>query len=188
MMFAASRPILIPMLLLLNVALIYHPVAEAMPLEASNDDGFGIVTRSISPDDFKIGYAVEGTFLAPDRGRVHLNLIDDEGRNRLLHVDARYKTPGAGYPNTLITNSNINSEGWGKEEYLSGYDFTPGILVTLRVEAKDGYFRIIVNGQELGTFQYRVPDVTSVSRIQLRYRDYQAEQKAELRSLSIYYQ
>ena len=215
-MMAASRLIMVPMLLL---PLLYHPVAEAVPLEgltdidyeilanflsaafmesnspspdssfeviASNDNTPGVVTHSISPDDFKIGYAVEGTFLAPDKGRVHLDLIDDEGGKSLLHLDARYKSPGAGYSNTLIVNANIN--GWGQEKYLSGYDFTPGVLVTLRVEAKDGHFCIIVNGQELGTFKYRVPDVTSVSRIQLRYSDNRAKQKAELQSLSIHYQ
>ena len=211
---------MIPILLLSTIALFYHPVAEALPLEGLSEkdyeilanyrrflsDAFvqnnlpfsessfeafasnepGVVDHSISPDDFKIAYAVEGTFRAPNKGRVHLDLIEDQGGIILLHVDARYQSPGAGYPNTLIMNSNINV--WGKEEYFNGFDFTPGIVVTLRVEVQDGSFRITSNGQEIGIFQFRVQDVSSVSSIRLRYRDNQAEQKAEILSLSIHYQ
>ena len=149
--------------------------------------GSGNAQHSISPDDFRIGYAVEGTFFAPNKGRVTFYFWNDAENEVVFVVDARYLWPNADH-NVLVLNT-FTGGVWGTEDRPAGFDFTPGILVKVRIEALQNYWRIVCNGKEISRFQYR-PNVPadSVNRIQLSFEDYDdANPKADLKSLSIHY-
>ena len=201
-MMEASKSVLITILLLSAIA--QYPVSKAVPLDdlteedaemiladilnyqgfhsafASNTGKYK-VAHSISPDDFQVGYAVEATFTSPDKGKIHLSLMDD-AENIVLQMTARY-TKNFAALNTLIDGK------WGDYMTIPGFDFTPGIPVKYRVEALPDNFHIFANGlQEAVSFPYRLP-VTSISNIRLTFSDkgYEASINATLTSLSVLY-
>ena len=202
MMMETSKSVLIMVLLLSAIA--QYPVSKAVSLEGlSEKDAESIladilnyqhfhsafasnavdklkVVHSISPDDFKVGYAVEAAFIAPDKGKVHLSLMDDAG-NIVLQMSARYTS------NLAALNALLDG-GWGGRVTIPGFDFTPGIPVKYRVEALPDNFRIFGNGPEAVSFPYRLP-VTSISRIRLTFSDkgYEASINATLTSLAVLY-
>ena len=154
------------------------------PIHTANAQEFGVYNRHIVLDDFGVGSAVKMTYLAPNKGRVSLNLMDEVENSIVLHVDARYDWSYS--VEKLVLNSYSANVGWGSELKPQGFDFTPGILVTVRVETEADRFIIYCNDREIGQFEYRLP-VTSVKKLQVIFEDNNAEQKAEFRSLAFYF-
>lgn len=133
-------------------------------------------SKFIHLDSFNTGYAIESTFIAPDKG-VSLNLLSAKGVDVVRHLDVCYDWSAD--QNTLILNGF--SEGyWGSEERPSGFTFTPGIPVTVKVEAQETSFRILCNGAEVARNQYRAGlPVSLVRDIWWWFDDTGASQKAE---------
>ena len=140
--------------------------------------------RQIVLDEFEIGSAVKITFRAPSKGRVSTNLMDEAGENVVLHVDARYYWYSS--VKQLVLNAYEAGVGWGTEKKPSGFDFTPGILVTVRIETEQDRFIVYCNDREVGQFEYRLP-VTSVKKVQVIFEDNDAEPKAEFKSMAVYF-
>lgn len=139
--------------------------------------------RNITLDEFDVGLAVEGTFIAPDAGRVSMNLMDELGKTIILHVDARYDW----YSSHEVLVLNTFKGSWGAEQRPPRFDFTPGIPVKVRVEAGPEHFRIFCNCEEIAYYKYRLP-VTLVKVIELVFQDHHSTQYAELKSLAIIYE
>ena len=136
--------------------------------------------RVMTLDDFDVGYKVEWTFLAPNAGRVSMNLMDELGQNVILHVDARYDWHSS--KQVLVLNTFQGS--WGQEERPDGYDFAPGILVKVRVEAGPNSFRIFSNSHQIAEYKYRMP-VTLVKMVEMRFQDHFSTESAKLKSMSV---
>ena len=153
-------------------------------LSANAAQVLGNYHREIVLDDFGIGSAIKMTYLAPTKGRVSLNLMDEVEKDIVLHVDARYDWYSS--VKQLVLNAYEAGVGWGSELKPAGFDFTAGILVTTRVEAEADRFIIYCNDREVGQFEYRLP-VTSVKKVQVIFEDNNAEQKAEFRSLAVHF-
>ena len=155
-------------------------------IHAAHAQSLDPYNRHIVVDDFGVGSAVEMTYMSPSKGRVTLNLMDETEENIMLHVDARYKW--SYYVDTLIVNYHKKGKGWILSERLTpeGFDFTPGMLVTVRVEAEADKYIIYCNDREIAQYEHRLP-VTSVKKVQAVFEDNNAEQKAELRSLAFYF-
>lgn len=136
--------------------------------------------RTIALDDFDDGYVVEWTFLAPDAGRVSMNLKDELGKDVILHVDARYNWYSSN--NVLVLNTFHGS--WYPEQRPGGFDFTPGILVKMRVEAGQDRFRIFSNTHQIAEYQYKLP-VTSVKMVEMIFQDHHSTEKAKLKSITV---
>ena len=139
--------------------------------------------RRITLEEFDVGFAVEATFMAPDAGRVSLNLMDETGQNIIIHVDARYNWYSS--REVLVLNT-LMSGSWGPEQRPPGFDFTPGIPVKVRVEAGPEHFRIFCNCEEVAYYKYRLP-ADKVKVMELVFQDHHSTQAAELKSLAIFF-
>ena len=163
------------------------PVFERLLLAANVHAQFleyGDFERHITLDKFGVGSAVEATFIAPNKGRVSVNLINEAEDKIILHVDARYNWYT--WMNTLILNAYEEGVGWGSEQQPSGFDFTPGILVRLGIVADEDGFIIYNNGAEVGKFVHRQP-VSSVKMVQMVFEDNDAEEKAKFVATTVIY-
>ena len=112
--------------------------------------------QQIGVVNFDAGNGIEVKYITPNHGRPTFDLRDDMG-NIVLHVNPRWDT------HEFILNSFINGQ-WGSEEKPAGFDFTSGVPIKIRVDAKSEYFNILVNGQVLHQYNYRL-SVTSVTRV-----------------------
>lgn len=139
--------------------------------------------RTITLDDFGDGYVVEWTFLAPDAGRVSMNLKNELGKDIILHVDARYNWYSS---NKVLVLNTFNQGSWGQEQRPTGFDFTPGILVKMRVEAGPNSFRVFSNTYQIAEYQYRLP-VTSVKMVEVIFQDHHSTQQAKLKSITVFF-
>ena len=169
------------------------PIQDAEPsprpsleqlIHTANAQEFDPYNRQIVLDDFGVGSSVEVTYIAPSKGRVSLNLMDEVEKNILLHVDARYDWSYS--VETLVLNSYEAGVGWGNELKPEGFDFTPGKTVAMWIEAEADRFIIYSNDRKIGQFEYRLP-VTSVKKVQVIFEDNNAEEKAEFTSLAFYF-
>ena len=124
---------------------------------------------------FEVGMAVEVMYITPDNGRPTMNLKDGSG-NIILHVNPRWDER-AFVLNTL-------SGGWGPEERPRGFDFSSGVPITIRVEAKPEHFAIIVNGNVIHHYRHRIP-INNVRSIDWSWNGFPKE--AKLIRLSVCY-
>ena len=88
---------------------------ETMQEEAIQQES---VTQSIGVDTLKVGQTVKVTYIAPDKGRVTVNLLSNN--DHVLHADTRY----AWY--NWIKTVNLNSAvggAWQQRESPSGFPF-----------------------------------------------------------------
>ena len=132
----------------------------------------------ISLTKFEVGMAIEMMYITPDNGRPTLDLKDKCG-NIVLHVNPRW--------DQKVFVLNTNNGGWGSEERPHGFDFSSGVPITVRLEAKSDHFVILVNGNVIHYYKHRMP-VTSVCSAQWHW-SYQTsgDKEAKLISLSVYY-
>ena len=136
--------------------------------------------HSIRPDRFSVGDTVTYHFLAPETGRVYLDLLDDDGNNVILHVDARYDWSSS--RNTLVLNTFQNG-AWQTEARPTGFDFSPNTAVTVMVRAKETGFSIFTGKCEtqIALFPYRSGlSVESVSRIRVTSEGNEAAKSVNL--------
>ena len=113
--------------------------------------------QQIGVVNFDVGNGIKVKYITPNHGRPTFDLRDDSTGNIVLHVNPRWDT------HEFILNSYINGQ-WGQEEKPTGFDFTSGVPIKIRVEAKSDYFNIVVNDQVLHQYNYRLP-VTSVTNV-----------------------
>ena len=133
----------------------------------------------IKVEDFCVGMSVQVTYVTPDSGRPTLNLKDGSG-NVILHVNPRWEE------HVLVLNS-CKGGSWGTEERPDGYDFSCGVPITIRCEAAQDCFNIMVNGRVIHCYKHRiaVSEVKNVSFVNAKAED--ATKQTQLISLSIYY-
>ncbi|XP_065892799.1 32 kDa beta-galactoside-binding lectin lec-3-like [Dysidea avara] len=110
--------------------------------------------------DFNVGMAVEIKFTSPQSDKVVFNLHKDD-QNYNLNISIKYDS------NELNLNTKEGGS-WPYDKKVSvgdRYDFRKGVPVTVKVEAKQGYFDISINGNHLSKFEYRSPvtDVTGAA-------------------------
>ena len=181
-MMAASSSILLSMLLMSITALFgQQPVVATCANRHENYVEERVssspTTYSLNLSDFQVVEAVEVTFVAPSLNDVQLRLIDDDLGYVPLAAIARYQSSSFADDKFIL---NTYRGRWGDEVRPSGYDFTPGIVMKLRVEMTPGCFHVIANDVELTCFNYRLhPD--TVDRIQVR------SDNAEIKSLNVIY-
>ena len=107
-------------------------------------------------------------YTAPGNGRTTINLEDTKG-GVVLHMDYRFTwggNPSTGEPweDILIINSKPSNGGWGSEQHVNDFYFTPGTKMILSAKAEEDHFAISVNGKQVATYYYRLP-VDSVKRV-----------------------
>lgn len=124
---------------------------------------------------FEVGMAIEVEYITPDNGRPTMNLKDDSG-NIVLHVNPRW--------DEKVFVLNTHKKGWGPEERPRGFDFSSGVPITIRVEAKSDYYIILVNGNIIHYYKYRIP-VTGVCSVNWHWNG--GPKKAKLIRLSVCY-
>ena len=129
-------------------------------------------------DNFRVGMAVEVTYITPDSGRPTLDLKDDYD-NIIIHVNARWDE------GHFILNTRSGG-GWGHEERPEGFDFSSGVPITVRIEASNDCLMILVNGRILHLYNHRVP-VTNIKRAAFHWSSGHASKPARLISLGFFY-
>ena len=133
--------------------------------------------HNIGVDDFKVGYEVELQIKAPDTGLFAINFYDGD-ENIVLHIVARYNWLNE--RNVLVLNA-FQGGRWGPEVRPSGFDFQPGICMTMNVVAESDGFHILQNSREIVRFPYRSGlSVTSVRRITVLSIENQSAQDIDL--------
>ena len=91
-------------------------------------------------DKFDIDNSVEYVYKAPDKGKCTLNLLTKED-DIAFHCDVRYDWKDD--VNILVFNSRI----YGRPEVRpSGFDFTPGVDVTVKIVGAENRFIVFCNG------------------------------------------
>ena len=123
---------------------------------------------------FGVGQSATAVYTAPGDGRTTINLLDEDG-GVVLHMDYRFEwggNPSTGEPweDILILNTKPTNGGWGPEQHVNNFYFTPGTNVELTAKAEDGQFAITANGLQVATYDYRLP-VETVKRIQFSTTD-----------------
>ena len=126
---------------------------------------------------FEVGMAVEVRYITPDNGRPTLNLKDDDSGNIALHVNPRWEQK------VLVLNTR-KQNSWGPEEKPPGFDFSSGVPITVRVEAKSDHFAILVNGQFIYNYKYRLP-LSEIHHISWNWNG--GPKEATLIDLSVFY-
>ena len=136
------------------------------------------ISESISFPKFSVGRSVEVRYITPSTGRPTLDLYDVYG-NILLHVNPRWDT------RAFVLNTYIKNKGWGKEERPSGFDFSSGVPITVRVEARKTDLVIIVNGRILHYYKNRLK-ITDLRKAVFWWGG-STTKPAKLINLSVYY-
>ena len=143
-----------------------------------------VPTRFIILDKFNVDNSVECVYKAPDKGKCTLNLLTEEDEDIAFHVDARYDWKGD--VNTLVLNSRIDG-AYGRPEVRpspSGFDFTPGVDVTVKIVAAENGFSIFCNGVPIPTeYKYR-HGLTQASVVKVEWFFEGNGMKAEVRRIS----
>uniref|UniRef100_A0A1X7UKR2 Galectin n=1 Tax=Amphimedon queenslandica TaxID=400682 RepID=A0A1X7UKR2_AMPQE len=86
---------------------------------------FGL--ESILVPDFAVGRSVEVRFITPSTGRFTMDLVD-ASYNVILHVNPRWDT-------RVFALFTYYNKCWEGGESPSGFDFSSGVPMTIRVEA-----------------------------------------------------
>ena len=135
------------------------------------------IEHNLVLDDFKVGYEVSLQIKAPNTGLFALNLYST-GDNIVLHIVARYDWLGE--RNVLVLNT-FQGGSWESEVRPTGFNFQPGITMTLDVVAKSGGFDVLQDNRLIVSFPYRsgLP-VDSVRHIRVISVDNQSARNAHL--------
>ena len=148
-------------------------------------------TRFIILDKFYVNDFVEFVFKAPDKGRCRLNLLSKGDTDVAFQCDVRYDWRGD--VNTLVFNSRIGDTWVRPEMRPSGFDFTPGVDVRVKIVGAEKGFVVFCNGLRIPTeYKYhRGHTQASVVKIEWYFdgkgTSSRATIQAELRRLSSFY-
>ena len=110
----------------------------------------------ISVTKFDVGMAIEATYITPDNGRPTMD-IKNGNSGIVLHVNPRWDK------RAFVLNT-YKDGSWGPEERPPGFDYSTGVPITIRVEAKSDHFVIYVNGNIIHDYKYRLP-VTDIRNV-----------------------
>ena len=110
-------------------------------------------TRFIMLDKFDVDDSVEYVYRAPDEGKCTMNLLTKED-DIAFHCDVRYDWKGD--VNILVFNSRIDGTYGHPEVRPSGFDFTPGVDVTVKIVGAENGFVVFCNGSPIPT-EYKYP-------------------------------
>ena len=135
------------------------------------------VAESIGIRHFFIGRSVEIRYITPSTGRPTMDLYDAHG-NIILHVNPRWDT------RAFVLNT-FHNRRWGREERPSGFDFSSGVPITVRVEAQHSYLVILVNGRILHRYKHRL-NIDTLRRIDFHWGG-SSFKPTKLINLSVYY-
>ena len=105
-------------------------------------------SRFIMLDKFDIDDSVEYVYKAPDKGKCTLNLLTKED-DIAFHCDVRYDWKDD--VNILVFNSRIDGTYGRPEVRPSGFDFTPGVDVTVKIVGAENGFVVFCNGSRIPT-------------------------------------
>ena len=108
-----------------------------------------IQTGEIHLPEFKVGMSVEMKLLTPDMGWLVLDLKDSD-ENIILHVNPRWDEK------ELVLNT-CSCNKWGPEERPTGFDFSSGVILKVRIEAFKEHFKILCNGKVIHLYKHRLP-------------------------------
>ena len=149
-------------------------------------------TRFIMLDKFDVNDSVEFVYKAPDKGRCRLNLLTKEDTDVAFQCDVRYDWRGD--VNTLVFSSRIADTWVRPEKRPSGFDFTPGIDITVKIVGAENGFVVFCNGLRIpAEYKYHSPGHTQASVVKIEWHfdgqgtSSKATIQAELRRLSSFY-
>ena len=105
-------------------------------------------SRFIMLDKFNVDDSVEYVYKAPDKGKCTLNLLTKED-DIAFHCDVRYDWKDD--VNILVFNSRIDGTYGRPEVRPSGFDFTPGVDVSVKIVGAENGFVVFCNGSRIPT-------------------------------------
>ena len=122
----------------------------------------------IDAEFFKVGMTARAIYTAPGDQATTINLEDANG-GVVLSMGYRFhigNNPSTEQPweDILILTSKPSDGGWGTEQHVNDFYFTPGTKMMICAKAEEGHFAISVNGKQVATYDHRLP-VDSVKRI-----------------------
>ena len=106
----------------------------------------------VEVDCFKFGFgrSAVAIYTAPSKEGTTVNLMDGEG-GILLHINYRMEQE------VLVLNTKPAGGSWGTEQHVNDFYFPPGEEIELIAIGEDDQFVITANGQEIATYEYRLP-------------------------------
>ena len=108
-----------------------------------------VPTRFIILDKLAVNDSIEYVYKAPDKGRCRLNLLTKEDADVAFQCDVRYDWRGE--VNTIVFNSRIDGTWLRPEKRPSGFNFTPGVDVTVKIVGSKTGFVVFCNGLPVPT-------------------------------------
>ena len=112
----------------------------------------------------QVGTFIEADYYNPTgSGRIRLDFMQDTN-NIAFHFNPRFDVN----PNMFYLNTNEGGT-WGTEETPSGYDFSYGIRMKVRVYADTDKFKIFINDKFVYQYKYRGLTSTQVKEVQFSW-------------------
>ena len=150
---------------------LYLDLKESTEAKIASPDS----TSTIMVGNFGRGFSAELNFVAPETESVELHLINSTTGNIPIAVIVRYIH--STYADYKFIVNHKHAGYWGDEVRPSGYDFTAGIDMTLKIEANQNNWSVYANDQLITNFAYRIePELDTVKGF---------SQDATLNSLSV---
>ena len=136
---------------------LYSDLKESTEAKIAHPDS----TSTIMVSNFGRGYTVELNFVAPETESVQLVLSNSTTGNIPIAVIVRYQHSSFADYQFIVNHKHAGY--WGHEVRPSGYDFTAGIDMTLKIEANQDNWTIFANDQLITNFSYRIePELDTV--------------------------
>ena len=159
------------------------------PQEMCGDNGLACVQYrtygTVGVKSLTVGQIVEVQYLAPNSGRVSVNLRA-ANNDYILHADSRINWNS--YKDHYLLYSYTNGQ-WHQEQTVHGFPFTcPPVpnLITVRIAVMPNKFAVNVNGMTLATHQFGgsvSPD--RVSRVECALDDNNASIKGRVEKVTV---
>ena len=136
---------------------LYSDLKESTEAKIAHPDS----TSTIMVGNFGRGFSAELSFIAPETESVELHLMNSTTGNTPIAVIVRYKQPS--YDDYQFIVNHKHAGYWGDEVRPSGYDFTAGIEMTLKVVANQDNWSVYADNQLITNFSYRIePELDTV--------------------------
>lgn len=153
---------------------------RTLPEEPSGSQDISNIQASISKivyvSSFGAGMAIEVRYITPNNGRPTLDLRD-RYNNIVLHVNPRWDKK-------VFVLNTLHRGRWGPEERPGGFDFSSGVPITIRIEAANSGYVILVNGNVVHRYKHRL-SVSSIRKIHFHWGG--AASQAYLISLGVFF-
>ena len=130
----------------------------------------------------QVGMYIEADYYNPTgSGRIRIDL-QRNSNDIAFHFNPRFDPN----PNFLYLNT-LEGGTWGKEQTPSGYDFSYGIRMKVRIYAGKDNFKIFINDKFIYQFKYRGIPCTEVREVQFLWIGDDTSIAAQLVSLQVGY-